>query len=144
MPHPRLSFAVLDAHYPTTSLPCTDRHWEDASRLAYENQCAIRLSIALRRCGFDLSAYDRRNKCSHGNARGAEQLAAFLKKRLESEWLVPASARRRMAGRSGIVFFRNLGGGTGDHLDLWNGTRVKKLDCFDRCAQVLFFPLGST
>ena len=48
--------------------------------------------------------------------------------------------------KTGIVFFRNSWGrgNQGDHIDLWDGSRVRKggLDYFERSQEVWFWPIS--
>ena len=83
-----ISFAELSASYPTTQFPCGD---------GWENQCAIRMSIALEGAGFSLADYSD-PKCSHGHARGAESLANYLWRSLARPLLI--AWMRRVRSRS--------------------------------------------
>ncbi len=104
------------------------------------NQCAVRMSVALKRCGFDLAAF-RNQKRIHRNRRscnltvphvlGAKELADYL----SQSWGAPErfggdavnSAPFVLNGRKGVIYFDNCfvrSGSTkktGDHIDLWTG-----------------------
>jgi peptidoglycan hydrolase-like protein with peptidoglycan-binding domain len=118
------SFWSLWKSYPAVSLPCDQ---------GYENQCAIRISVALIGAGFDLTGYAD-NLCRHGHARGAESLARYLSRVVRlPERAKHALARRMCNGRTGLVFFRNIAGfrnSRGDHIDLWDGTKTKGFEYF--------------
>ncbi len=66
-------------------------------------------------------------RCAHGHARGAESLANFLWKRIGKPKIYTEGAKAKVAiaGKSGIVFFKDCftrDGETvarGDHIDLW-------------------------
>lgn len=129
------SFERLWTSYPTVRSPCDQ---------GYENQCALRVSIALIGAGFALSDYDE-PRCRHGHARGAESLAQHL-------WQVVGrpdvgsgrQARTRVLNRRGIVFFRNIEGfrqGQGDHIDLWDGAATKTGEYFSVSQEVWFWPV---
>jgi hypothetical protein len=104
------------------------------------NQCAVRMSVALERCGFGLDAFDPHRRVHSGRSRcqltvqhvvGARELADYLTR----IWGAPErwrggsvnSAAADLAGRTGIVYFNNCfqregqAARTGDHIDLWNG-----------------------
>jgi hypothetical protein len=129
-----VDFATLRDSYPTDRSPCGD---------GWENQCAIRMSIALQGAGFDFAGYGD-PLCSHGHARGAESLANHLWR----EWGAPrvfrdgSSAKRSIGTSQGIVLFKDITGfrgGTGDHIDLWTGTSTMTGEYFNHCKQVWFF-----
>jgi hypothetical protein len=130
----RVQFQTLWGSYPSNHMPCDG---------PYDNQCAIRLSIALVGAGFSFGGYTE-PRCKHGHARGAESLAQFLSRAARPERLAPATAEASVAGRTGVVFFRNLPGfrgGQGDHIDVWNGTRTQTGAYFARCQEVWFWPV---
>lgn len=117
------SFINLWNAYPTVSSPC-DGPWD--------NQCAIRMSIALSgemTLKVNTSTYTE-PKCAHGHARGAESLANWLEKRLFYPRKVGGSAQDREAfkDKTGIIFYKDCfartgqtaENRTGDHIDLWN------------------------
>lgn len=106
------------------------------------NQCAVRMSVALERCGFSLSAFDPANRvhrnrrscqCDVQHVLGANELARYLTRM----WGVPETfngdaghnAATTLDGRTGVIYFDNCfrrqadGPKTGDHIDLWTGTQ---------------------
>lgn len=131
--HPLPSFYRIWESYPKVDAPCDG---------PYENQCAIRASIALIGAGFSLAGYTE-PMCRHGHARGAESLANFISRTVgRPQILKPDEARRTMSGRSGLVFFRNIEGfrnSRGDHFDLWDGSKARGSVYFDRSQQVWFW-----
>ncbi|REJ77944.1 MAG: hypothetical protein DWQ47_16430 [Acidobacteria bacterium] len=104
------------------------------------NQCAVRMSVALNRCGFDLEAF-KNQKRIHKNRKsckltvphvlGARELAKYL----SESWGPPIkfagggveSAPFVFHRRKGVIYFDNcfIRKGqtkkTGDHIDLWTG-----------------------
>lgn len=110
-----------------------------------ENQCAVRMSLALGRSGFGLESFTPRARVHDGgqscgtnglrHVLGAEELARFLARVLGSpEPYRPlrqgggcGDAFARIRGRTGIIYFNNCftrAGSTmrvGDHIDLFNG-----------------------
>ncbi len=107
------------------------------------NQCAVRMSVALERCGFSLSAFTPPNRVHRGrrscamdvpHVLGANELARYL----ERLWGGPErfrgeaghKAATSLNNRHGIIYFnncfrRNSTDTTmrGDHIDLWNGSQ---------------------
>lgn len=122
--------------YPTELHPC-DGPWD--------NQCAIRVSIALQGANFDLSTYTDPT-CAHGHARGAESLANFLWRQIARPQIYTSSTSFRETARSirGIVFFKDISGfrgGTGDHIDLWDKGQTKTGEYASLSRQVWFWEL---
>ncbi|PRQ06737.1 type VI secretion system amidase effector protein Tae4 [Enhygromyxa salina] len=129
-----VSYGSLRESYPTDRSPCGD---------GWGNQCAIRMSIALEGAGFSFKGYGD-PMCSHGHARGAESLANHLWR----EWgrpqviTTPSTAKRGIGTSSGIILFKDIAGfrgGSGDHIDLWNGIGTMTGEYFSACNQVWFF-----
>jgi hypothetical protein len=81
--------------------------------------------------------------CRHGHARGAESLANFISRTAgRPQILKPDEAKRTVASRSGLVFFRNIEGfrnSRGDHFDLWDGSKTKTGEYFKSSQQVWFW-----
>jgi hypothetical protein len=100
----------------------------------YENQCAINLSAALMRSGINMNSYPGAKSWEKGKPKyaiRAQELANWL--------ATPASqvttkvqkfggkeVFEKIKLRTGIVFFQNYWGPgrQGDHIDLWNGSRL--------------------
>lgn len=76
---PRVSFAKLWAGYPA-SKPYIDAKTGDPPK-GYENQCAIKISVALHAAGVDLKSFRGGQVRINGKiaATSAEQLASWLK-----------------------------------------------------------------
>jgi hypothetical protein len=136
-------YQVVENNYPADRFPCDQT--TQGGALAWENQCAIRMSIALVGAGVGLSGY-RDPKCKHGHARGAESLANFLWR----AWGRPrifrsaVSARSHVAARQGVIFFKDIEGfrgGRGDHIDIWDGVQTRTGEYFERSTQTWFFEL---
>lgn len=117
--------------------------------IKYRNQCAVRMSVALERCGFSLNAFgshlDSRSNRGRGrrvhrersgcrlnlaHVLGATELANYL----EAMWSTTFQVRGRRNARGafealscqrGIIYFNNCfrraNGSAGDHIDLWDG-----------------------
>ena len=102
------------------------------------NQCAIRRSIALGRLGFSSEGCPEPRRVPGTSLRkcplaephivGATELMKFL---IDSFGLTARyeghqvkSAYESVRGRKGILYFDNLGGAKGDHIDLFDGTAI--------------------
>lgn len=129
----KIKFKALWDSYPGTP-PC------DSS---LSNQCAIKVGSALAKQGVNTTKLVpiKRHCWFHGNNEGhilsAEELAAGLKKvkisGIENAIELPGQDyKSKIAGKKGIIFFQNYwvrsqdnpGYPTGDHIDLWNGSRL--------------------
>lgn len=111
--------------YPTDQAPCTR---------PYQNQCAIRLSLALNAEGtFTVNRRSYREPlCPHQHARGAEALASWLHSRRRlgrpQRFRDSAIAKDTLQSEGGIIFFKDCFSRpdykgrirqVGDHIDLW-------------------------
>jgi Type VI secretion system (T6SS), amidase effector protein 4 len=147
-----VTFLQLWAVHPANSgieAPCTDA----AGEPNFENQCAIKMGLALQHAGISLSAYPKTKCCWFGHDEKhvlrAEELAAWLKNRPAEFGTVERSKHTSVAafkGRRGIVMCRNFWGKgmQGDHLDLWNGAEFAdgEPDYFERSQEVWFWELA--
>jgi hypothetical protein len=150
-----LSFKALWSNYPLYNgedLPCKNSETNDPN---FENQCAIRMGVALEKSGFDLSSYHGVRcwsglKCSGRHLLRVEELAVFLEARLGKPRKYHHITYDEFPDKQGIVAFydfwaRREGGAlTGDHFDLFNGTELKngELDYFERSRKVLFWEIN--
>ncbi|GLQ31334.1 type VI secretion system amidase effector protein Tae4 [Litoribrevibacter albus] len=109
---------------------------------AFSNQCAIRVGNALALCGFDTTTLPGAEHCWHhpkseGHILRAEQLANALQKHRPSSFAegvsIPvADFKDHIEDQQGIIFFKDYwlrnsdapDQPTGDHIDLWNGSRL--------------------
>lgn len=100
----------------------------------YENQCAINMSAAWVRSGRSLSGFTgtlswEKNKPKY--AIRAQELAnwfasphSHLHARVQK--FGGKEAFEKIRGRTGVIFFQNYwgAGAQGEHIDLWNGSRL--------------------
>lgn len=106
----------------------------------FSNQCAIRVSHALKKCGVTFKSYPVKRKCwvhpDDDHILAAKELADWLELQpfvgcRKSEVITGEDWREKIAGRTGIVCFEDYyapsGGSGGDHIDLWNGSRMTDL-----------------
>lgn len=110
------------------------------------NQCAVRMSVAMGRCGVGLDAFQPQDRVHQGrrvcslslpHVVGAHELARHL----ASLWGAPRIFRGRSLGQArdqvrnqrGVIYFNNCfrrekgGPQVGDHIDLWDGSRYYNL-----------------
>ena len=101
----------------------------------YENQCAINLYAALQRSGVNVKSF-------HGQLSWQKDKPKYAMRAQEVvDWLAsaahpifPAKVEKfggkevfeKINGKTGIIFFQNYWGvgNQGDHIDLWNGSRL--------------------
>lgn len=140
-----IKFKALWESHPTINgdkNPCSTN-----GKKNFDDQCAIRVGVALSKCGIDTSTLPGAVHCWHdhpkslGHVIRAEELAVGLSKRsiagLEKMVKVkPSEFSEVLEGKTGIIFFkdywqRTINGVTesfrnrsGDHIDLWNGSRL--------------------
>lgn len=116
----------------------------------YENTCAVRMSLALKKAGV---AFHGRLPIKAGKLKGgavepgAKLLADQLAQRhiLGKPQIYKASeAPAKLSGKQGIVFFNKISGYGGGHIDLIetsNGVQVCHSNCFFASKEVWFWEL---
>ncbi len=132
-----IKFSELWSAYKKGS-PCEAK--DAKGDLLFSNQCAIRVSYALKKVGVTFKSYPSARKCwvhpAEDHCLAAAELANWLEKQPflgcgKIENITGESWRDRVAGRSGIICFEDYyapsGGSGGDHIDLWNGSRMTDL-----------------
>jgi len=137
-----VKFKVLWSAYPGSD-PC-DAKDADGKRL-FSNQCAIRTSYALKTVGVTFKSYATSRKCwVHPNADhclAAKELADWLELQpfagcRKAEIVTGESWRDKVIDRTGIICFEDYyapeNGSGGDHIDLWNGSRMTPLSSWFR------------
>lgn len=130
-----INFDALWSNYPSTD-PCVN---PVTRKKAYDNQCAIRVGMALEKSGVSFKGF-KGPRCEFG-ARGngmvlrAQELADWLQSKpfINCPTAMQFGGKgfsKNLAARRGIVFFKDywLRDGdrspTGDHIDLWNMDRL--------------------
>lgn len=153
-PRQPVRFAPLWAAYPS-SKPYLDPKTGDVPK-GYENQCAIKVSVALAGVGEALSGYPGATVTVKGKraAVRAAELAAWLRKTkipgvsTPPETITGSDWQSRVKNRTGILFFADywLRQGetapTGDHIDLWNGSRLTASGLEGALVTIARFGLG--
>lgn len=105
-----------------------------------ENQCAIRMSVALDRCGFSFNLFNGRDPTRTFTlddkefvyTESAESLYDYLRKMWGKPRIFKSALRQvpgKIGGKHGVIYFNNIFTRTGsnrkigDHIDCWNGTK---------------------
>ncbi|MDM0075616.1 type VI secretion system amidase effector protein Tae4 [Variovorax sp. J2P1-59] len=145
-----VKFAELWAAYPSTD-PCVAKD-KDGSKL-FANQCAIRVSHALKKVGVTFKSYPAKRKCwihpSDDHCLAAKELADWLELQpfvgcSKSQGITGEDWRDKITDRTGIVCFEDYyppsQGSGGDHIDLWNGSRMTPVSSWLRTRFGLVLP----
>ena len=108
----------------------------------YENQCAINMGAAWLRSGTTLSGYTGALSWEKDKPKypiRAQELANwFASPRSHLPFKVQKFGGKevfeKIRGKTGIIFFQNYWGlgNQGDHIDLWDGSRLTTLDSWLR------------
>lgn len=127
-------FKLLWDNYPDED-PCDAKN-EDGEIL-FANQCAIRVSYALKKSGVSFESFPTKRKCwIHKDADhilAAKELADWLEKGTakfltKSITITGDDWRSKIVDKNGIVCFEDYyapsGGSGGDHIDLWDGSAL--------------------
>lgn len=118
----RPTFKKLSDSYSTKRHECPDIK-------SSPNRCAINLSRALIDIGIKMDSDYKGKLCRHGYARGAQDLAAFLKKKWGTRDLgfeAPGAVPNAIKGKKGVIVFMNIPGFAGQgHIDLWDGKKTR-------------------
>jgi len=100
----------------------------------YPNQCAVNLYAALQRSGVDLRTFHGQLSWQTGKPKYAIR-AQDLANWLATHGMLPGTKIQKfkgdevfekIKGNTGVIFFQNYWGpgNQGDHIDLWNGSRL--------------------
>jgi hypothetical protein len=143
-----VKFANLWAAYPSDP-PYVDPKTGKPPQ-GFSNQCAIKVSVAIHGAGIEMKSFsakvigvepkDLGRVAINGKntATLAQQLAAWLKLQpfcglpQQAESITGEDWEKKIKGRTGIVYFADYwmrsidkkDRPTGDHIDLWNGSRL--------------------
>jgi len=121
------------------------------------NQCAIRMGVSLARCGVNISHLPGVLHCWHKHdkslghvvraeelAKGLEKHSVFLPGVQKIQKVNPEEFKDTLGGKRGIIFFKDYYQRTnngkkesfrnrsGDHIDLWNGSRLTDFRTWSR------------
>jgi hypothetical protein len=147
-----LVFTTLWSNYPN-SKPYVDKSGNPPK--GYENQCAIKVSQALQLSGVDMASFKGATASVAGKRLviRAEELATWLKKRKIPGVGSPlnitgADWQDKAKNKKGIIYFANYWkregekSPSGDHIDLWNGSRLTASGFEGTVVTLLRFGLG--
>lgn len=149
-----IKFRDLWDGYPSEK-PYVDPKTGDVPK-GFENQCAIKVSVALHAATVTLSGFRGAYVFINNEkaATRAQDLAAWLRvQRVSGLPLAPQTIagedwQQKIKGRTGIVYFADywLRPGekkpTGDHIDLWNGSRLTASGLEGALVTIARFGLG--
>ena len=126
---PTIRFNRLWINHPYPKDPCDKKE--------FNNQCAIRMGVALERSGVDTSSFDEMypgRRCYPGfkhsprHILSAQEMANWMKTKTIIFGRVSVYKKGVTSvdfmGKKGILFIKN-GWGATDHIDLWNGKKMK-------------------
>ena len=149
----KVTFASLWEAYPSDK-PYTDKNGKVPE--GYENQCAIKVSVALIDSGVPLAGFAGHTVKVRGKpvAARAQELAEWLKN--QSPKLIREKMRNvtgsdwesKAKGKKGLIYFEDywIREGqktpTGDHIDLWNGSRLTASGLEGAAVAIMRFGLG--
>ncbi len=127
-------FDVLCSNYPTVD-PCTAK--DGKGELLFKNQCAIRMSFALKKSGISFTGFPSSRKCwihkNDDHILAAKELADWLDRGVvaqikKSTDITGEHWRDKVLDKKGILCFEDYyaasGGSGGDHIDLWDGSAL--------------------
>ena len=122
------------SNYPKVD-PCNAK--DNKGEKLFKNQCAIRISCALKKSGLSFGSFPKSRKCwlhpNDDHILGASELADWLEKRPHAaikatERITGEEWRNKVVDRTGIICFEDYyapgGGSGGDHIDLWDGSAL--------------------
>nr|WKF61772.1 hypothetical protein HUO10_006304 [Paraburkholderia busanensis] len=152
-----LRFDELWSAYPDKENPFVDPATGEVPPYA-DNQCAIRMSIALHRVGIEMKSFRGAGQIRIDGKRTAlraRELAEWLKLRPFAGLRTPEDVtgsnwQNAIRGRTGIIFFSGYWARstdrrehpTGDHIDLWNEDSLTSPGLRGRILSFLRFRIG--
>ena len=145
-----IRFEDLWANYPDED-PC-DAKDEKGDKL-FKNQCAIRVSYAMKKSGVNFTSFPRKRKCwvhpSQDHILAASELADWIEKShtpniRPAENVTGGTWRNKVLARTGIICFEDYylrsDGSGGDHIDLWNRNKMTGIGSYLRTRFNIIIP----
>lgn len=152
-----INFDKLWESYPVIkdgeSAPCKTN-----GKKNFDNQCAIRLGVGLAACGVNTTKIVQKTRhcwqhdAKQGHVLSAEELAhGLIKANIAGVSAVkkvdPKSFQTLLAGKTGIIFFKDFWARTGedpalqsgDHIDLWKKNRLTNWKTWFSISRVFEF-----
>ena len=127
-------FQLVRSNYPTSD-PCDAK--DQRGKPLFSNQCAIRVSYALRKSGVSFATFPKARKCwvhpKGDHVLAAKELADWLQQKnvpfiQKVETVTGAEWRKKVVDRTGILCFEDYYApgqdSGGDHIDLWDGSAL--------------------
>ena len=118
----------------------------------FENQCAIRMGVALQRSGIGITHYQGATcttdynfipECKEFHPIRVEELIQFIRMKLGSPTAYRNCTYEDFVEKKGIIVFLNFWGknNQGDHIDLWDGQSMTygSRYYFERSMEILFW-----
>lgn len=143
-------FSILRSNYPSDA-PCDARN--EKGDLLFKNQCAIRVSYAMRKSGVSFASYPSARKCwihkGHDHVLAAKELADWIDKGTvrqigKSLNVTGQNWRDRVVDKKGIICFEDYypasEGAGGDHIDLWDASSLTGLGSWLRTRLNIVVP----
>lgn len=147
-----VKFSNLWDAYPSSD-PCDAE--DENGDILFKNQCAIRVSYALKKAGVTFKSYPSKRKCwihpGADHCLAAKELADWLELQpfvgcKKAEVITGENWRDKVVGRTGILCFEDYytpsHSSGGDHIDLWNGSRMTDLSSGLRTRFGIVIPFG--
>jgi Type VI secretion system (T6SS), amidase effector protein 4 len=144
------SFQTILSHYPSADL-CDAK--DAKGKTLFQNQCAIRLSYALKSSGVSFDSFPKQRKCwvhpTDQHVLSARELADWIQRQGASiiqsaEDITGERWRDKVVDRTGILCFEGYyapeHGSAGDHIDLWNGSSLTGLGSWMRTRFSIVVP----
>lgn len=154
----KLIFATLRNHYQSNKSVSRESLYQELgwdeliSNPSYTNTCAIRVSLALVKCGIPLRGGLAIQKGPHRGMRIEPGQARLAKMLAEPAYFGKAESFRRddviagIGNRKGVVAFWNIPGymnGRGGHIDIIDGAgAVCGSDCYWEASEMWFWPIA--
>ncbi|WP_133510953.1 type VI secretion system amidase effector protein Tae4 [Candidatus Thiosymbion oneisti] len=143
-------FRVLWSNYPDSD-PCNAKN--EKGKILFPNQCAIRLSYAMKKSGVNFASFPSGRKCwvhkGEDHILAAKELADWIDRGVVSQIKKSVDVtgrdwRDKVVGKTGIICFEDYyvgsDGSGGDHIDLWNGSALTALGSWFRTRFSIVVP----
>jgi len=144
------TFESLWKNYPDDD-PCDAK--DKKGEKLFSNQCAIRLSYAMKKSGVSFHSFPKGRKCwihpADDHILSAVELADWIQKSKIPDILIVENItgdkwREKILSRTGIICFEDYylrsDGSGGDHIDLWNGNSLTGFGSYLRTAFNIVIP----
>lgn len=151
-----VKFSDLWDGYPKTSTPYRDPKTGEVPKI-YENQCAVRVSLSIHSVGVTMKSFKGAALTVEGKraAVRAQELADWIKLLPfcglppKPETITGLDWQNKVKGRTGILFFKDYWSrdgesshASGDHIDLWNGSKMTSPSIQGALVNFARFTLG--